>query len=467
VISERERTDNKVLDALCNAAHAAMIGPPITPDPAPGVPLARSQDRLIRPMTAVQRFALTIQIPTEDFFSKVRTPEDVAAEKRSALSTPRVPKKPEDLRKAEDDCARRYCFHIEAVQARASRESQRAAEAKARRLRSEASARQRLERRFGAVAKRDALKLEQAMQAAEEKALLRRERARDAKHARQAIQVARDEKLTLASVREEEAARRAANAVRMTAAKSALVAKRALAVVAAQKELQRQAAASSASSLTSKMAAAAERRNDMLELVQPRAALRRVDMARAQLAKDAVGRLERKVELERSMSAATARRDELIQLVVNKARADLSRVQETVEAREAADAQAKAAARRAIFSKLNAADVRAKALLVRKACKHPIRSVSFELPIRPADKPVTRLPALLVDRLMIKSVKSCPVVRKGNKPGPLKTAAQRVVRAKAARVAFAFKYSARAKVAAVTRASRAAKCSDIPGSISR
>mmetsp|Transcript_22928 Transcript_22928/g.74259 ORF Transcript_22928/g.74259 Transcript_22928/m.74259 type:complete len:721 (-) Transcript_22928:402-2564(-) len=401
-----------------------------------------------------QSFPLTIEIPVEEFFSEIRTPKDVAAGKRSALSTPRVSKSPEDLRKVEDDCARRYCLYIESVQARAARESQRAVEAKARRLRSEASARQRLESRFDAVAKRDTLKLEETRQKAEEKAQLRRERAREAKYTRKAIQAARDEKLAFASVRVENSARRAANAVQITAVKSALVAKRAVAVVAAQKQLQRDAALSLASSLTSRMTAAAERRNDLLELAQPRVALRRVEMARAQQAKDAVGRLEKKVELDRSIAAAIARRDGYIQFVVSKARVDLSRVQATVQAREVAEAQAATETRRAVFSKLNAADVRAKALLLRKASTHPIRSVSFELPVRPTGQPMSRLPALLVSRLMTKSIKTCPGASKGNKA--LQSAAERAARANAARVAFAIKNSLNAKLAATARATHAA-----------
>jgi len=181
-----------------------------------------------------------ITIPIDDsFLPDTRTPDGLASEKRHALSSPRTPKSPEALRKAEEHGALLASFHIDAIQARAARENQRAAEAVQRRLRAADLARQRLQNRFNAVAEREAFLTEEKKQEAEKKASLRLQRADEARQARGAFEKARADKLASAAERVEDSSRRAAFFVQATAAKNAHIVKHALAVVAAHKEQRR------------------------------------------------------------------------------------------------------------------------------------------------------------------------------------------------------------------------------------
>ena len=86
-----------------------------------------------------------IDIPVDDLLPAHPTPDEVAAEKRAVLSAPRTAKSPEALARAEKLGALLHENHLLAVQQRAARESERAREAKARRLRHEESERQRLQ----------------------------------------------------------------------------------------------------------------------------------------------------------------------------------------------------------------------------------------------------------------------------------------------------------------------------------
>jgi len=219
--------------------------------------------------------------------------------------------------------------HIEAVQARGARDQQRAVEAKARRLRVEASSCQRLVSRFGETAKRDALQSELKKQAAAERAQKQAQRANEARQARGAMEQARAQKLSSASERIEDSSRRAAAIVEATAAKNAHLVKRALATVAAHREQQRESAEAAGFKIAARQAAATERRNEALEreLASPRTDMERVEMARAELAKQEIELLDQKLELERSLCAATERRASNIAALVDKARADISRVQ--------------------------------------------------------------------------------------------------------------------------------------------
>jgi len=99
-------------------------------------------------------------------------------------------------------------------------------------------------------------------------------------------------------------------------------------------------AAATSTKLACKIAAATERRNDALEAVQPRAAMGRMEMAKAELARRETERRQKKHHLECSLAAAAERRDSCLGSVVEKARADLARVQAAHEAKAllAADA---------------------------------------------------------------------------------------------------------------------------------
>jgi hypothetical protein len=388
-----------------------------------------------------------IVIPVdESFLPETRTPESLAAEKRSNLSSPRVPKSPTELRKAEELAAHLHQCHLEGVQARAARENQRAEEVKARRLRAEANSRQRLQARFDDVAKRDALLDEEKKKAAEAKALLRTHRAEEARQARHEMENARTMKLESASERVEESAKRAANIVQATAAKNAFLAKRALAVVAAHKEQQREMTEAAASKLACKVAAATERRNEALKMTLPRSA--RTVMAKAEMAKLEADRKLKKMELDRSIAAATQRRESTLESRVEKARVDLSRVQAAhfTKAMIALEAEEELAeSRRAIFAKLNAADVRAKVHLARKMSK-PQLPVAFEVSVR--EGKAAKLPAALVARLQAK-VRPSPIMSGTD----LRT---RKALSAAARVTFALKNAVSSAHAAETRESTGA-----------
>jgi hypothetical protein len=359
-----------------------------------------------------------IDIPVDQaLLPETRTPDSLIAEKHSNLSTPRVPKSPAELRKAEEQSVLLRAVHLEAVQARAARETQRAEEAKARRLREEANTRERLQSRFGEVAKRDAIKGEEKRQAAVEKALVRAHRAEEARRLREALAAARSDKLMSASERVAESARRAAGFVEATAAKNAHFVKRALAVVAAHKEQQREAAQAASAKLADRIAAATERRNDALELSLPHSAMCRVEMAKTELARLEADRQHKKAELLRSIAAAAQRRESSLESRVDKARADLSRVQAAHDTKIMMAMQAEAElaeSRRAIFAKLNAADVRAKEERSRRAAQDRprlgsrkssrlIEPLAFELPARGEGARVTQLPAAVVERLQIKT----------------------------------------------------------------
>eukprot|EP00962_Isochrysis_galbana_P020531 scaffold6002_cov110-Isochrysis_galbana.AAC.8 len=392
-----------------------------------------------------------IEIPVDEaLLPESRTPDSLAAEKHSSLSTPRVPKSPSELRKAEELASLLRKCHVEAVQARAARENQRADEAKARRLRAAANSRQRLQARFDDVAKRDALQDEQKKAAAEAKALLRTHRAEEARHARLAMQSARIQKLESAAERVEESARRAANIVQATAAKNALLAKHALAVVVAHREQQREQVEAAACKLTTKVAAATERRNDAIEQAMPSSA--RMEMAKAELASLEMDRQLKKLELDRSIAAATQRRESNLKSRVEKARGDLWRVQAVHHAKAMMAVEAEEAlaeSRRAIFAKLNAADVRAKVHLSRKAsCSRVPEPLVFEVPAREVGARVAQLPAALVERLQAKA-------RASRMISGTDLLTRKAVSA-AARLSFALKGALSAAAAAKTREARAA-----------
>jgi len=407
----------------------------------------------------LQPLIFKIVIPVDDdLLPECRTPEKVAADKRSALSIPRTPKSPSELRKAEEDCAIRYRYHVEAVQARAARESQRAAEAKARRLRAEANTRQRLEHRLSAVVERDALKSEEIKRAAKAKAKLRAQRAAEARQVRRAIQDARDEKLALTAERMEHACRRASKMVQATAVKSAHATRHVQKVVAAKKEQQREEAEVAATRLATKLTAATERRAESIELVMPRAVFSRQEMAKVELAKTQVDRMLKRAELEHSMAAAAYRRATALELRVDKARANLRRVDSRKETRFLMETSAEAETRRVIFSRLNAADVRCKTMLLRKAFKKDMHPVAFEIPLRHPATPPAKLPTTLVERLMNKSIKPpCLTLMEQKAQQKTHVAAKLVAAARARRCAFALRNSILSERAAATRRQRSAR----------
>lgn len=185
----------------------------------------------------MEQASFRIDVPVDhDFLQEPCTPEDVAFNKRLRLKATRTPKSPEELRKIDEKSTMLRALHLETVQARASRESLRATEAKTRRERAEWSARERAQDRLDSVAERVALKDEEKRRVTSDKARLREARADDARQAREARTTARTERLALASNRVAESSRRAADILQVNAAKNARLVERAAAVAAITKK---------------------------------------------------------------------------------------------------------------------------------------------------------------------------------------------------------------------------------------
>jgi hypothetical protein len=307
------------------------------------------------PAEAPRSFKIDIPVD-QDLLPETRTPDDAAAEKRSHLSTPRVPKSPAELRKSEEQSAKLRAAYVEAVQAKATREIQRAAEAKERRLRAEAITRQKLQTRFDSADQRDVR--EEKKQASHSKAATQQARAAEAAAARAAMSMARDAKLADASDRVEESSRRAARLVRHTALKNARQVKRvpclnflpfcgfsrlarssapspcdvgcprlafrrksplpplnarqvkrALAVVAGRNQAAAADAQAALGRLSSRLEGAAARRTEAMEAAAPPPVSARLESARGELARMEVERAMKKQMLKRSLEAASERRD--------------------------------------------------------------------------------------------------------------------------------------------------------------
>jgi len=339
--------------------------------------------------------SIRIDIPVVDDWVGPCTPEEINLKKR--LATPRDPKSPAELKLTAEKSALLRQAHVEAVQARAARENRRADEACSRRQRAEASERQRTRDRLDAVTHRCEMKHSEKKRETHDKAALRTQRADEAKQIRAAMETARNEKLTSASDRVHDSARRAATIVRGTAAKSAHVVKHALAVVAASKEMQRQSADAAASKLRSKMLAASERRQEILEPATPPGATR-MEMAHAELARLAAERQGKVLELQRSIAAATQRRESKLESRVERARADTFKVEAAHHNKAEREMAAKAelsVARKIHFTKLNDGLTQAS-----PAGRLP-PAVAFSIPL--GTGPAACLPEALARRLQTKS----------------------------------------------------------------
>jgi len=227
------------------------------------------------------------------------------------------------------------------------------------------------------------------------KALIRTQRAEEARKARIAAEEARSEKLASLSARVEESVERKSKLVAATQAKNAYLVKRALAVVAAHKEQQREASQASALMLETKCCAAAERRHASF-------GCRTTSASRAEVVKAAVEatKLEQALRTKRALEAAAERREEALSRRIDKARDELSRVQAASESKEAAKAAQLAATRRSHFAKRNDAEVAKHFARLR-----PTPPVAFEITV--GDGPPARtLPAALIIRLQIKTRRS-------------------------------------------------------------
>lgn len=297
------------------------------------------------------------------------------------LNCPSPTKDPEELKaslsRAREKSEKIRAAHIDAVRDRAARETQRAADAAARKLRLAASRVDKVQRKLVAAetktnAKKEAAEAARESRKAKREALSQavlesRRRAAETKSARQAVLLAA----------EHTAATKHSKAVKTIVDKSAWQVKHAIAVAAAQREKERSEAAAAGERLTERLESAAGRREVLgspsradngsgpasssaattassSSSSSPSKVLHRV------LNDDKVtGEMRRKLN-ELAMGKAADKRAKLLADIVDKASAQNARVASVVAALAAkgagTDAET-AASKAALYERLNAAEV--------------------------------------------------------------------------------------------------------------
>jgi len=342
--------------------------------------------------------SLKIEIPLDGFTTTAKPPEELAVRQRLEAGASGS-KSPEDYVKAEQTATLLHKAHIEAVKERAHRDTQRAREAQARRLRLEANAHQRVQDRVDAVAARaarlsDLKKAQLSERQAQREALQAR-----AKGAREAHEESMKARATMELDRCVEASLKRKKALAAIVDKSRLVVKQALARAASVKELEREAAAASGEKLSLKLLQADERR---LEMASPReeglerAAERARQVAALQRALD-LKTEEKRLHLSRTLERAGEKRDSHVQSIAARAGASNARAaQAAAEIRELAETNERLA-RRSLFEKLNQAEIRAKLHQPAQRASATKPGVLIEVAVHPEPQPAA--PAALVARL--------------------------------------------------------------------
>jgi len=344
--------------------------------------------------------SLKIEIPIHDeegwtFPSPSEMPVRARLE-ASATCSPTSPEKLEKLKRAEDYACLLRQAHLEGVQARAARESQRAKEAQARRLRLEATSRQRLQDRLDAVAQREARISTEKAKALSERVAKREMLQEAVKEAREARDQARQERAALELCRCAEASAKREKAIQATIDKNAYQVKHALAVRTALREIEREAASAAAAKTSAKLESADERRHNALHSPREEASERASERAK-QVALQQHERLikteERRRQLARAMERAEEKRHTMVAEVVAAASARNAQAADAaLEAKKANEAEACSVKRR-LFGKLNEAEVR-RSLGSRRAQS---AGELIEVDVRP--DPLPSPPAGLVERL--------------------------------------------------------------------
>eukprot|EP00316_Scyphosphaera_apsteinii_P020009 CAMPEP_0119330208 /NCGR_PEP_ID=MMETSP1333-20130426/77745_1 /TAXON_ID=418940 /ORGANISM="Scyphosphaera apsteinii, Strain RCC1455" /LENGTH=632 /DNA_ID=CAMNT_0007339547 /DNA_START=36 /DNA_END=1934 /DNA_ORIENTATION=+ len=310
---------------------------------------------------------------------------------RLNVSTPRTP---EEQKKAEEHAQLLRQLHIEAVQARAARDNQRIAEAKARRLRMEATSRQRLEDRLDALASRES-RLETDKIKLEQERLKKREAmALAVKEARAEREKARQDRAMDDANRSLNAAVKRGKLIQAIVDKQAYAVKHALAAAAAVKELEREYLASASEKLTAKLDKAEERR---LETPKSQAAARASERARQVtvcLNEMAVKTEEKRKALITAQNRATDRRNELMSSVSSRASSSNERATNVAAQLRTGRLDEVCSARRHLFAKLNDAEVRRLAQRYQRS-EESLEVITVEVHSNPLPSP----PAELVKRL--------------------------------------------------------------------
>ena len=205
--------------------------------------------------------AMIITIPVhEEPEWLAKSPEQCPVKSRLEESKKGGAKSVEDLRLAEMYAEKLHQAHIEAVAARAARDTQRANEAKQRRLRHEAAVRQRLEAKVNATSSSSARLVEAKLAALRERADKRkaiREAVSDARTARQHSLELRAEEL---AGRCDQAESKRAKVIKATVERNAYSVKKALATAVAVKERSIEESALAGEKLVARLGAAAHRR---------------------------------------------------------------------------------------------------------------------------------------------------------------------------------------------------------------
>lgn len=308
-------------------------------------------------------------------------------------------KSPEQLKKAEDYARLLRQAHVDAVAARARRENERAAEAKSRRLRNEANAKQRLQQRLNAVAERQAWLEHEKAQKEQEKAAQRNVLMAAVKDARaaqkEAIEHRHENKLERVASAVSSREQRLKDIIQ----RNAWVVKRALAIATAVKERERDTSAAKAEQLDLRLAAAAGRR----ELEQPRSPRteERLRASRWALATRALELECKRRTLEKAQESATEKREAQLSSVRQRASDRNAKISAVAEERKSQEAAADGA-RRNLFEKLNSAVVK-RGLQRRQSAKK--LGVDGVIEIEVHSTPLPPAPAALVERLERKSMR--------------------------------------------------------------
>lgn len=302
-------------------------------------------------------------------------------------------KSPEQRQKMEEYSSLLHQAHVDAVAARARRENERAAEARSRRLRNEANAKQRLQQRLDAAAERQVRLEKEKSQKEQEKAAQRNMLVAAVKDARAAQREAVFQRYETKLGRVASATSTRETRLKEIIERNAFVVKRALAVATANKEQDKMTSAAKAESINLRMAAAADRRESE-QPTSPRTQ-ERLRALRGNLAKQAVELGCKRRTLEKAQESAYEKREATLASVRQRAAEMNAKVTAAADLRESQKASA-TGARRNLFQKLNSAAVE------RTRQRRPSAKwldVDSVIEIEVHSMPLPPPPAALVERL--------------------------------------------------------------------
>lgn len=320
---------------------------------------------------------LLITIPVhEEHGWTARSPPADELPVRARLAETQHHKSPTELRLAEERATLLRAAHLDAVKQRAARESSRAIEAHARRLRMEAAARQRAQSRLNEVERQSTNKTctKRAKQAAERRSQM----SEAVLDAREAMSRACAQRGLAELARCHEAQAKREKTLQLTVDRSAYQVKHALAVAAAVKEKEREARKQAGEALTIRLNAAEVRRLDLSPgsssppasptgltasakwtgSMSPGGAASRAKLVARTLGEQALLLEQKRLMLSSAQIRAASAHDEAISARVAKAAAVTARAEAVKLARDEKREAAAGAARALHFEKMQDASVR-------------------------------------------------------------------------------------------------------------